>query len=62
MKDEKFVEKEKLSTICFWLIKQCESTNADTLRTMLFNVTNNKGKNIGDWEIIVRKMTKKGEK
>jgi hypothetical protein len=47
-------EVEKLNAICFWLIKKCRETNADTMTITQENVTYLK-EPLGNWEIIVRK-------
>jgi hypothetical protein len=47
-------ELEKLNAICFWLINECVATNAETM-TVTQNGVHIKKKQIGDWEIIVRK-------
>jgi len=47
-------ELQKLNMVCFYLIKQCEETNAEEMKIEQKNVTN-KGEKLGDWEIIVRK-------
>ncbi|MEW6126702.1 MAG: hypothetical protein AB1757_06665 [Acidobacteriota bacterium] len=50
-------EVEKLNAICFWLIKQCAETAAETMTITQEQVYNGE-KQLGDWEIIVRKKVK----
>lgn len=47
-------EAETLNAICFWLIKVCRETNANEMKVTQKKV-NFLGKDLGDWEIIVRK-------
>ena len=49
-------EAKMLNQVCFWLIKQCQDTNAEEMKITQENVTVDK-KNIGDWEIQVKKIT-----
>lgn len=47
-------EIQKMNAIVFWLIKKCRETNAETMTITQENVTEH-GKNVGDWEVIVRR-------
>ena len=49
-------EIEKQQAICLLLIDQCRKTNAEEMRVEQKGVTK-EGEAIGDWEIIVRKIT-----
>ena len=49
-------EVETLNAICYWLIKQCTETNAETM-TINQKVVNHLGTQLGDWEIIVRRTS-----
>jgi hypothetical protein len=51
-------EVEKLNAVCFWLIKQCQATNAQTMTVDQTGV-HHLGQQIGDWSISVRKRTRK---
>ena len=46
---------ELLNQVCFWLIKLCQETDAETMKITQENVTVNK-KSIGNWEIKVKKI------
>lgn len=48
-----------INVICFWLIKQCNETNAETMTITQEGVFAQNGEEkLGDWEIIVKKITK----
>jgi hypothetical protein len=48
-------EVEKLNAYCFALIHACRQTNAEELKVTQTKVHHN-GEQLGDWEIIVRKI------
>lgn len=48
-----------LNTLCYWLIKQCVETNAETMTiTQEGFFSKNGEERHGDWEIIVKKIKK----
>ncbi len=48
---------ETQQAVCFWLINEAVKANADLMKLEQINVTN-KGKSLGDWEIVVKKIEK----
>ena len=54
---KKKTEIDNLNTVCFWLIKKCRETNAESMTVTQENVTEH-GKSIGSWKIIVKKISK----
>lgn len=51
----KISEVDKLNAVCFWLIKQCNDTNADMMKVTQEGVSI-LGENIGNYEIVVNKI------
>lgn len=46
---------ENINQIAFWLIAQCLKTDATSMTIEQKNLTKH-GENLGDWEIIIRKI------
>ena len=50
-------DQEKMNTICFYLIKQANLKKVDEFKVQQYGVQHME-ENLGDWEIVVRKIPK----